>query len=440
MPRGLGGRDCQAPRLALRAPPVAALAEDEMRGEPGVRRRRLHRSAGRARRPGRAAGRLLRGRRLRFRRQGRHGVRHRSCCSICARGSTPSRSRAAVHQGGRAPARARALGAAEIVVQVAFIEWTVHGKLRHPRLLGVRARQARAMSCGSSRDHAPGEGAVPRRRHHQGRARAVLRGGRAADAAAHPRPPGHHGALPAGIGTKGFLQKDVSKGFPEWLERVEVPKKGGTVHHPLVDRRALAAVAGQPELHHAARLDVARAGSVSPGHLRLRSRSVATTSRRCCARRRSRLRDLLASWACRAGSRPPARRASTSSCRSTARPASATSRGSRTRVGARAGRTRSRAPDAGVQQGRPRRAHPRRHRPQRLQRDLRRGLRRAREAGRAGLGAVHLGGARERRGRCRRPSRCAPWPAASRRVGDLWADMRRGRRSLRRAMAQLTRG
>jgi ATP-dependent DNA ligase len=23
-------------------------------------------------------------------------------------------------------------------VQVAFIEWTVHGKLRHPRLLGVR--------------------------------------------------------------------------------------------------------------------------------------------------------------------------------------------------------------------------------------------------------------------------------------------------------------
>jgi bifunctional non-homologous end joining protein LigD len=27
----------------------------------------------------------------------------------------------------------------EIVLQVAFIEWTVHGKLRHPRLLGIRA-------------------------------------------------------------------------------------------------------------------------------------------------------------------------------------------------------------------------------------------------------------------------------------------------------------
>jgi bifunctional non-homologous end joining protein LigD len=37
-----------------------------------------------------------------------------------------------------------------------------------------------------------------------------------------------------GIGEPGFFQKDVSKGFPEWLQRVEVPKKGGTVHHPLV--------------------------------------------------------------------------------------------------------------------------------------------------------------------------------------------------------------
>ena len=31
----------------------------------------------------------------------------------------------------------------EIVVQVAFIEWTVHGKLRHPRLLGVRTDKPR---------------------------------------------------------------------------------------------------------------------------------------------------------------------------------------------------------------------------------------------------------------------------------------------------------
>jgi len=39
---------------------------------------------------------------------------------------------------------------------------------------------------------------------------------------------------PAGIGQKGFWQKDVSKGFPDWLERVEVPKKDGVVHHPVV--------------------------------------------------------------------------------------------------------------------------------------------------------------------------------------------------------------
>jgi ATP-dependent DNA ligase len=30
----------------------------------------------------------------------------------------------------------------EVVVQVAFLEWTAHGKLRHPRLLGVRADKA----------------------------------------------------------------------------------------------------------------------------------------------------------------------------------------------------------------------------------------------------------------------------------------------------------
>jgi bifunctional non-homologous end joining protein LigD len=40
---------------------------------------------------------------------------------------------------------------------------------------------------------------------------------------------------PAGIGKKGFWQKDVSKGFPSWLERVSVPKKDGVVHHPLAN-------------------------------------------------------------------------------------------------------------------------------------------------------------------------------------------------------------
>jgi bifunctional non-homologous end joining protein LigD len=68
---------------------------------------------------------------------------------------------------------------------------------------------------------------------------------------------------PAGIGVKGFWQKDVSRGFPDWLERVEVPKKDGVVHHPLVtDVRSLLWVTNQntitphvwvsrvPELHY----------------------------------------------------------------------------------------------------------------------------------------------------------------------------------------------
>ena len=51
---------------------------------------------------------------------------------------------------------------------------------------------------------------------------------------------------PSGIGRKGFWQKDVSRAFPEWLERVEVPKKDGVVHHPLAsDTRSLLWMANQ---------------------------------------------------------------------------------------------------------------------------------------------------------------------------------------------------
>lgn len=41
--------------------------------------------------------------------------------------------------------------------------------------------------------------------------------------------------FPSGIGAKGFMQKNVVKGFPPWLERIEVPKQdGGVVNYPLV--------------------------------------------------------------------------------------------------------------------------------------------------------------------------------------------------------------
>jgi bifunctional non-homologous end joining protein LigD len=56
---------------------------------------------------------------------------------------------------------------------------------------------------------------------------------------------------PAGIGKKGFWQKSVEKGFPEWLERVDVPKKEGVVHHPVVtDLRSLLWVTNQNTITH----------------------------------------------------------------------------------------------------------------------------------------------------------------------------------------------
>jgi bifunctional non-homologous end joining protein LigD len=52
--------------------------------------------------------------------------------------------------------------------------------------------------------------------------------------------------FPAGIGRKGFIQKNAPKGAPEWLEQVEVPKKDGSVRYPIVrDVRSLVWLANQ---------------------------------------------------------------------------------------------------------------------------------------------------------------------------------------------------
>ena len=49
-----------------------------------------------------------------------------------------------------------------------------------------------------------------------------------------------------GIGEKGFFQKNVSKGAPEWLERVVVPKTDGVVNYAVVrDARGLMWLANQ---------------------------------------------------------------------------------------------------------------------------------------------------------------------------------------------------
>ena len=56
--------------------------------------------------------------------------------------------------------------------------------------------------------------------------------------------------FPAGIEKKGFIQKDVSKGYPEWLQRVEIAtrneKRDGPVHYPLAtELRSLLWLANQ---------------------------------------------------------------------------------------------------------------------------------------------------------------------------------------------------
>ena len=219
---------------------------------------------------------------------------------------------------------------------------------------------------------------------------------------------------PAGIGEKGFWQKDVSKGFPEWLRARRGAEEGRRRAPSARHRRAIAALAGQPE--HASRRTSGR---------RARRICITPTSASSISIRRRTSRTSLRAAAL--GAARPARRARAAELgqdvrleglphRRAARRQDAGSdevaalRACRRRAAREA---RSGAPHAGVQQGRPRRPHLRRHRAQRLQRDVRRGLRRAREARRAGVGAVHVGGDRARRRSARRRSRCGPWPRAS---------------------------
>ena len=48
----------------------------------------------------------------------------------------------------------------------------------------------------------------------------------------------HARALSPGIAGQGFIQKNLGRGAPEWLQRVEVPKKDGLVVYPLLDDAA----------------------------------------------------------------------------------------------------------------------------------------------------------------------------------------------------------
>ena len=94
LPRGLGRRDRQASRIALRVAPLAAVAEDEMRAHGGFHRRRLYRSPGWSRRPRRAA-RWSPSRAASSYSPAKWGRGStRRCCSSCAPDSIASRSQA----------------------------------------------------------------------------------------------------------------------------------------------------------------------------------------------------------------------------------------------------------------------------------------------------------------------------------------------------------
>ena len=119
-----------------------------------------------------------------------------------------------------------------------------------------------------------------------------------------------------GIGAPGFFQKDVSKGFPEWLKRVEVPKNEGTVNHPIVtDTRSLLWLANQnsitihvwpsraPNLY---KPDIC-VFDLDPSRTDQFGRLVQSSPRPACVSYRS--------WAFQVGSKPLGRKDFTSQCR-----------------------------------------------------------------------------------------------------------------------------
>src|SRR5207247_7701515 len=197
-------------------------------------------------RPRRTARRLLRPERSRIRRQGRHRLRHqaaaRSSCTIgCARDLE-----AALYQRHGPAARARALGSSRDR-RAGRLHRMDGARQAAPSTFARRThRQAGARRCERDVITHPGKVLFPDDGITKGELAAYY------ESVAPIMVPHIRGRpvtmerYPAGIHEKGFFHKDVSKGFPEWLERVEVPKKDGTVHHPIVcDTRSLLRIANQ---------------------------------------------------------------------------------------------------------------------------------------------------------------------------------------------------
>ena len=170
-------------------------------------------------------------------------------------------------------------------------------------------------------DHASGEDSVPGRWHHERGAGVVpTRPSRPYGAVYHGAA-GHHGTIPGRHRQERLHPEERVQGL-SCVARARRSAEEGR-HGALSDgqRHAIAAVGRQPELHHAPRVDVARAEArttrISASSISIRRR---TKSPKYCARRRSRCAICCSSSASTAGSRHPARRAFTSSFHSTAKP------------------------------------------------------------------------------------------------------------------------
>ena len=155
VPRGLGGRRREAARLAARAPALAALAEDEMRGGAGARGRRVHRSAGR---DASASGALLVGYYdgsddLVF--AGKIGTGFDTRLLLRPARAARTRSRSPTTPFTRAVGLPRLRAhwvRPELVVQVAFIEWTVQRQASPSPPARRAPRQDRAATSSGRRD------------------------------------------------------------------------------------------------------------------------------------------------------------------------------------------------------------------------------------------------------------------------------------------------
>src|SRR4029453_7131060 len=186
-------------------------------------------------------------RRLRFRREGRHGLRHEAAAGPPSAAGYARGRVAAVHQGRRAAAPAGALGASRDRRAGPLHRMDGAGQDGPSPVARRRDRKAGTRGC-------EGDGVITHPEKVLFPDDGITKGELASyyEAIApimvpHIRArPVTMERYPAGIGAPGFMQKNVSKGFPEWLERAEVPKKGGTVRHPLVcDTRSLLWLANQ---------------------------------------------------------------------------------------------------------------------------------------------------------------------------------------------------